>query len=116
MSSSVRFEVHNEFSGRVHRLIPTGELDIATAPVLERAFNAVYHDDDATVIVVDLTQLSFMDSTGIALLLRMTAACSDDRLRIVNGTPSVVRVLELAGVRDRLPIISSDDDPLASLP
>jgi len=117
MSSPQTFEVRRARVGRTQRLIPSGELDIATAPVLERAFDAVYHEDDAAMIVVDLTELSFMDSTGISLLMRMTAACKDaDRLRIVNGSPSVVRVLDITGVRDRLPIISSNDDPLTPLP
>ena len=50
-----------------------------------------------------------MDSTGLHLLLRMTAACKDaDRLRVVNGSSAVVRLLDVSGVRDRLPIISSD--------
>jgi anti-anti-sigma factor len=109
------FKVRWERTGRVHRLIPTGELDIATTPILERAFAAV-HEGDAAMIVVDLTELSFMDSTGIGLLLRMNDACKEgDRLRIVNGTPTVVRVLDITGVRPRLPIISSNDDPLAPL-
>ena len=99
----------------MHRLIPTGELDIATTPILERAFEAVY-DGDAAMIVVDLTELSFMDSTGIGALIRMNDACeAADRLRIVNGSPAVVRVLDITGVRRQLPIISSDDDPLAPL-
>jgi anti-anti-sigma factor len=108
----VPFEVRKERSGRVHRLIATGELDVATVAVLER--EAVYHDDDATTIVVDLTELSFMDSTGVGLLVRMNEACDDgDRLRIVNGSPAVGRVLDVTGVRRQLPIISSDDDRLA---
>jgi len=116
MSLPVPFKVRREGAGRTQRLIPTGELDLATAPVLERAFDGVLRDDDEAMIVVDLTELSFMDSTGVALLLRMTAACADaDRLRIVNGTPSVVRVLDLTGVRARLPIIASHDDPRAPL-
>ena len=66
--------------------------------------------------MVDLTQLAFMDSTGIGLLLRMTAECADsDRLRIVNGSPAVVRVLDITGIRDSLPIIGSADDPFAPL-
>ena len=107
------FEIRRERTALVHRLIPTGELDIATTPILERAFQAVYHDDDAAMIVLDLTLLSFMDSTGISALIRMSKACeAADRLRIVNGSPAVVQVLDITGVRDSLPIISSADDPL----
>ena len=68
------------------------------------------------MIVVDLTQLSFMDSTGIGLLVRMNDACeAADRLRVVNGSPAVVKALDITGVRRQLPIISSDDDPLAAV-
>jgi anti-sigma B factor antagonist len=116
MSPQVSFDVRREHAGPAYRLIPTGELDIATAPILERAFDAAYESDDQTMIVVDLTELSFMDSTGINLLLRINAACkAADRLRIVNGSPAVVRVLDVSGVRRLLPIIASGDDPLTPL-
>ena len=113
MVSRHAFDVRWDGAGRVHRLIPTGELDIATAPILERAFEAAY-EGDAAMIVVDLTELSFMDSTGIGLLVRMNDACeAGDRLRVVNGSPAVVKALDITGVRRQLPIISSSDDPLA---
>lgn len=103
--------------GAVHRLTPIGELDLATAPLLESAFDAVLGEDDVEMIVVELTELSFMDSTGIHLLLRMQAACQDaDRLRVVNGSRAVERVLDLAGVRAHLPIVSRDSDGLAPSP
>jgi anti-sigma B factor antagonist len=117
MASPEKFEVRREGTGRVHRLVPTGELDVATVPILEREFDAAYRDADAAMIVVDLTELRFMDSSGIALLLRMNDACEQaDRLRIVNGSPAVVRALDITGVRGQLPIISSDDDPCAPPP
>jgi anti-sigma B factor antagonist len=95
--------------GGVHRLTPIGELDLVTAPLLESAFDAVFRDDGVEMIVVDLTELSFMDSTGIHLLLRMNAACEDaNRLRVINGSRAVERVLDLTGVRAHLPIISSE--------
>jgi anti-anti-sigma factor len=103
--------------GAVHRITAVGELDLATVPLLESAFNTVLRDGDGAMIVLDLRELSFMDSTGIALLMRMHAACADaDRLRVINGSPTVVRVLDLTGARAHLPIISSGDDPLAPLP
>jgi anti-anti-sigma factor len=102
--------------GAVHRLTPVGELDIATARLVEHAFDAVFTDDNVKMIVVDLTELGFMDSTGIHLLMRMRDACADaDRLRVVNGSRAVQRVLDVSGVRDHLPIISGDRDPLARL-
>ena len=116
MSLPEPFEVRRESAGGVHRLVPTGELDIATTPILTQAFEDVFREGDTAMIVLDLSELSFMDSTGIALLLRMNDACKEaDRLRIVNGTPTVVKVLDITGVRPRLPIISSNDDPLAPL-
>ena len=109
--------VRETSEGGVHRLTPVGELDLATASLLESAFTAVVGDDDVGMIVVDLTELTFMDSSGIHLLLRMRGACVDvDRLRVINGSPAVERILDLTGLRAHLPIISRDRDPLAPLP
>jgi anti-anti-sigma factor len=103
--------------GGVHRLTPIGELDLATAPLLAGAFDAVLGDADAEMIVVELTELSFLDSTGIHLLLRMHAACEDaDRLRVINGSGQIARILEITGVCAHLPIISSDRDQLVLPP
>jgi anti-sigma B factor antagonist len=111
------FSIRETSEGGVHRLTPIGDLDLAAAPLLESAFNAVFTDADAQMIVVDLTELSFMDSTGIHLLIRMNDACGDvDRLRVINGSRAVERLLDLTGVRAHLPIITSDSDPLAPLP
>ena len=111
------FSIRSERCGRTHRLTPRGELDIAAVPVLRKEFEAVFGDGDAEMIVVDLTSLDFIDSTGLQLLLEMKAVCEHgDRLRVVNGSPAVVRLFDLAGMRSHLPIISSADDPLAPLP
>ena len=100
--------------GVVHRLTPVGELDIATVPVLEHACGAVVQNAAVEMVVLDLRELTFMDSTGIHLLVRVNAACKDgDRLRVINGSRAVERVLDVSGVRDLLPIMSSDSDPLA---
>lgn len=58
------FSVRSERAGRVHRVVPCGELDLETVPVLESELDAVSAVDPALVIVVDLTELTFMDSTG----------------------------------------------------
>jgi anti-sigma B factor antagonist len=101
----------------IRRITPRGELDLATVPDLEAAFDEAFGDGAVKMIVVDLTALDFMDSTEINLLMRMNEACRhEDRLRIINGSPAAVSVLDLTGVRSQLPIISSDDDPFAPPP
>jgi anti-sigma B factor antagonist len=117
MMTRCPLSVRETREGAVHRLTPVGELDLATAPVLESAFDDALRDADAEMIVVELTELSFIDSTGIHLLMRMHRACADaDRLRVINGSRPVERMLDLTGVRAHLPIISSGSDPLAPLP
>src|SRR5579862_6500652 len=116
MTTPEQLVVRTSREDQVERLTPIGELDIATVPLLERAFEAAYDDSAARMIVVDLTELSFIDSSGLNLLLRMRTACeAADRLRVVNGSPAVTRLLDVSGIRPLLPIISSADDPLAPL-
>ena len=110
----VYFWVRSARKGAVHRLTPVGELDIATTPVLEREFDAALPLDESTMLVIDLTELSFMDCTGINLLVRMNERCPE-RLRMINGSPAVERILDITGVRPGLPIIKKDSDPLAPL-
>lgn len=100
----------------VERLTPIGELDLATTPILEREFDSAFGDDGVRMIVLDLTELAFMDSSGLHLMLRMADACrGGDRLRVVSGSRSVERLFDLSGARERLPIITSGREPLAPL-
>jgi len=110
------FAVRGTREGAMHRLTPYGELDLATAPIFEREFDAVLPDREVEMIVIDLTRLAFMDSSGIHLLRRMKALCEKgDRLRVINGSRAVERILDISGVRDRLPMISATQNPLAPL-
>jgi anti-sigma B factor antagonist len=108
------FSVRSERTGPVHRITPTGELDMATVPILEREYDAAYALDETTTIVIDLTELEFIDSTGLRLLLELNDRPAD-RLRVVNGSPEVQRLFDITGVRDVLPVINKNDDPLAPL-
>ena len=116
-AAPLEFSVRSERTGAVHRLTPFGDLDIATVSILEAEFDAAYNDDDGeTIIVVDLSRLEFIDSTGIHLLLRMSERCGEDQLRVVGGSPVVERLLEITGLRDSFPMIHENRDPAAPLP
>lgn len=59
---------------------------------------------NARRIVLDLSNLDFIDSSGIRLILAADARSrmDGDRLRLVRGRQSVHRVFELTGVAERL--------------
>ena len=97
----------SERDGGTHRVAAVGELDIATVDLLERALLEV-EDTDAELIVLDLSGLSFIDSTGLRLVLDINERCGGeaDRLRVVAGSPAVERLLDIVGLRDQLPLIT----------
>ena len=89
-------------------LAVAGELDAATAPVLETALREALIDTTGT-FVIDLDGLAFMDSTGVTALLRARSLLGreDRRLVLVCRPGPVRRVLELVGVADVFPALAS---------
>jgi anti-sigma B factor antagonist len=81
---------------------PIGELDLATADHVHEQLCALRAAGFAHV-TLDLGRLTFIDSTGIRLLIVWTAEASADgwRLEMLPGSSSIDRTLELNGVRDR---------------
>lgn len=103
------FSVVDELFGTTRCLTPVGDLDIATVANLERDFTAVM-ESDAQTIVIDLSELSFIDSSGLHLLMRLHDACVDRPLRITSAPPQFTRLLEITGMSDCLPIVPDGDD------
>jgi anti-sigma B factor antagonist len=80
-----------------------GELDFGTASGVQQRLAELR--DAQQRVVLDLDRLTFMDSTGIRLVL---TACEDAqrtgwRFRVTRGSERVKHVLEAAQVIDRLP-------------
>ena len=92
--------------GDTHRVAAVGELDIATVEALDRAVREI--EDTGQMIVLDLSGLDFIDSTGLRLVIDLNERYGGeaDRLRVVAGSPAVERLLDIAGLRDRLPLIT----------
>jgi anti-anti-sigma factor len=93
-----------------------GELDLATAPLLaERLEEAIRESEGA--FVADLSELGFLDSSGLHALLRALALLGrEDRLLALVCPPgSVRRVLELAGVADMFTLYDSREDAARAL-
>ncbi len=75
-----------------------GELDLATAPELDD----VLTQHAGAELVVDLEDLTFLDSSGLAVLLRATARRT---LALRRPNQLVLRVLETTGVADRFEVV-----------
>ncbi len=102
------FGINVVTNGGATRIAPAGELDIATTPALEQAIA------DATAapgaeLVLDLRELTFMDSTGLRTLAQTNARAGQDgfTLAIVRGPRQIERVLEISGLGALLPLVDA---------
>ena len=86
----------------MHVIELSGELDLDGAPQLEEELRSA-ESGDATAIVVDLSGLEFIDSTGIRLLVLAAERLPEGRLSLLRGPAQVHRVFELTDLADRLP-------------
>ena len=78
-----------------------GEIEFATAPRL-RATLLDLAQDGAAPVVVDLAQVTFLDSAGISLLIqaKKRLASGDSDLVLRAPQPHIRRVLEISGVTE----------------
>jgi anti-sigma B factor antagonist len=78
------------------RLRPRGELDAVTAQELSAAFDQACADEPS-LLLVDLAELSYCDSSGLRALLLAAARCAskDIEMRIVGARSNVRRIFEL---------------------
>ena len=96
--------VRSQREGEIHTVRLAGELDLATAVDVERELERV-EATDAASIVLDLSGLTFMDSTGVRLVVNAhtRSAAGGRRLALLRGQTAVQRVMELSGVNGLLP-------------
>lgn len=91
---------------RTARVLVAGELDLATSPRLDKALtNALTDADD---VVLDLSKVTFIDSTGLSAILADVSASQlgGSRLAISSTlAPQPRRLFELAGMDGALPFI-----------
>jgi anti-sigma B factor antagonist len=99
-----QLKVLSEREGDVHTIAVAGELDPAGAKRVEDELERV-EATDALSIVVDLSALTFVDSSGVRLLMNAHARsrADGDRLLLLRGPAAVQRVFEICRVDDLLP-------------
>lgn len=89
-----------------------GEVDILTASTLrERILDELAHGSEP--VIVDLSEVTFVSSSGIGALLASRDAAEPGRLRLVTYDTSIIRrALDLVGVSTRFSIYATVEEAL----
>ena len=87
-----------------HTLGLSGELDIASVPLLEAAVERACAETTKS-LTLDLSELMFIDSTGLAAIVLTSKRCERDGhdFSLIRGPAAVQRLFELTGLVDALP-------------
>lgn len=111
MQSHFRLEVRSQ--GKATIIAVSGELDLASSPTLQEELDRV-SASDADLLIIDLRDLDFMDSTGLSVLVRAHQRAEEQgrQLAMVKGPQQVQRLLSLTGVADRLTVVDRPEDLL----
>jgi anti-sigma B factor antagonist len=91
-----------------------GELDMATAELLQQAVEGVGVEGEA-MVVLDLQQLQFIDSTGLRGVLSVLEHCRECgwEFAVTPGSQQVQRLLSVTGVAEHLRTLASADEIVA---
>ncbi len=98
-----QFEIAVDTDPRRTLLTLHGELDVSSSPALEEELTRVIGE---ALVVVDLTELDFIDSTGLGVLVKTHQHMREDgnQLALIEGGGQVRRLLELTGLAEQLMI------------
>jgi anti-anti-sigma factor len=110
MDAARAFEVVALPADGVAGVAVRGEVELATAPALTAALEEEIRRSSGA-FVVELVAVDFLDSSGVACLVRARALLGRDdrRLALVCPPGSVRRVLELTGIDELVPVYGSRD-------
>jgi anti-anti-sigma factor len=107
-------EVESEETGdgRV-RLVLRGELDLSTVGKVQEEIRRAA-ESEPSILVLDLSELTFLDSTGLRCLVKADERARDEgwRLVLVKGPEAVHRVFSITRLDERLEIV----DDASALP
>jgi anti-anti-sigma factor len=79
-----------------------GDIDFANSPSVREAIQAAVTATHPTAILIDLAAVTFLDSSGIAVLViaHRLATAANARYRVVNPSPAIYEHLRLTGLAD----------------
>ena len=110
-----------ELEQGVRTIYVQGELDLSTAPELEEPLEQALASGEGSVLI-DLSRCEFIDSTGIALIVRAWQRLDDGAsggsgrtLVLCSQNDQVRRVLEITGLELSIPVHLTRDEAISAL-
>jgi anti-sigma B factor antagonist len=102
------FRIEERTGGNVPVIAVGGEIDVATAPQLRESLHRIIAQGEATV-VVDLLDVTFLDSTALGVLVGALKRCRElgGDLHVVVTDPRIVKIFEITGLTKVFPIADS---------
>ena len=106
-------EVETVEDGGLVKLVLRGELDLSTVAKVEEELRRA-ESAEPPVLVMDLAGLTFLDSTGLRLIVTADQRARDQgrRLTVVKGPDTVQRVFSITRLDERLEMVEPDTDPI----
>ena len=92
-----------------------GEIDLYTAPRLQSELTRALSAADAAQIVVDMSAVDFLDSTGLGVLVGglKRVKSNEGELRLVVAQDRIMKIFDITGLAKVFPIYPSLDEALA---
>jgi anti-sigma B factor antagonist len=112
-----RFEVSEEsLDGDAGVVAVRGEIHVSSAPELSDCLASVM-ERGVTALVLDLSEVEFIDSTGLSVLLNVLRRLTQrgGSLVIVCTNPTVLRLFEITRLESTFDIVSTREEAIARL-
>jgi anti-sigma B factor antagonist len=95
----------------------SGELDLYSCPEFKEELLRVI-GTGATLVVIDLTETTFIDSTALGVLIRGVERLKiqEGRLVVACSDPNIVKIFEVTGLDRIFTVHRSRDEALAHAP
>jgi anti-sigma B factor antagonist len=115
MSAASNLSVHERVLDDTCLIGMSGDFDLFTAPDVRTRLDGLI-DDGPRNIIVDLTAVRFMDSSGLAVLLDSwrSFGARQRTFRVVCPPGAVRTTLEITGLDETLPLYATREDAVGS--
>ncbi|MEM7179902.1 MAG: STAS domain-containing protein [Spirochaetota bacterium] len=106
----MNFEQSNKGDHKIIKL--SGNLDIYSASKMKKEINKLIDDEEVESLIMDMGQVSHMDSSGIAMLANLQKRMKSDDLAfaLLNVTNDIMAVLRLSSLDNFFTIYQSEDE------